>query len=111
MQEASLREGMKHVDRHHMTPSFLVQWWLTRAILLCSLYYMIRFMHGSLAIPQWPFVSGAPLLASNSGFMEYVLSLLSRRKSKEVERALLASMYADRCSASVLSHLGHKQQQ
>ncbi|XP_042435766.1 auxin-responsive protein SAUR64-like [Zingiber officinale] len=51
-------------------------------------------------------------LACNANFMEYILALFQRRVSGEVERALLASLDAKRCSsASLLSHAGKDQQQ
>ncbi|XP_042397221.1 auxin-responsive protein SAUR64-like [Zingiber officinale] len=48
-------------------------------------------------------------LACSRAFMEYIISLLYRRVSTDVEKALLSSIDANRCSASLLSHLGKDQ--
>lgn len=51
-------------------------------------------------------------LACSASFMEYILALFQRRVSGEVERALLATIDASRCSsASLLSHVGKDQHQ
>ncbi|KAG6474913.1 auxin-responsive protein SAUR64-like [Zingiber officinale] len=49
-------------------------------------------------------------LACSGVFMEYVVSLLKRSVSRDVERALLASINANRCLDSTLVGLGRDQQ-
>ncbi|XP_074558553.1 auxin-responsive protein SAUR64-like [Curcuma longa] len=53
---------------------------------------------------------GRITLACSGVFMEYVVSLLKRSVSRDVEMALLASIDASRCSDSSLVGLGCDQQ-
>ncbi|KAK1304041.1 hypothetical protein QJS10_CPB11g02098 [Acorus calamus] len=50
---------------------------------------------------------GPITLPCRAEFMDYVLWVLRRRVSKDVERSLLNSIATMRCSASSLVHLGH----
>ena len=58
-----------------------------------------------LAEEEFGLLSNSPLtLPCDAGFMEYVIDLIQRRMSKDVEQALLMSMASIRCSSSLHPH-------
>ncbi|XP_042397222.1 auxin-responsive protein SAUR64-like [Zingiber officinale] len=66
---------------------------------------LLKFSEEEFGLPG----DGPIKLACTGVFIEFILSFLHRHAPGDVEKALLASIDANRCSASLLNHLGKDQ--
>ncbi|KAJ9166849.1 hypothetical protein P3X46_021545 [Hevea brasiliensis] len=65
-----------------------------------------------LAEEEFGLASNSPLvLPCEAGFMEYIIDLIQRRMTKDVEKALLISIANIRCSSSISPHQAITSQQ